>query len=464
VRATSSPATRSLAAAGAVLLFGLAAAACDWREFDDLKKRVPVAALGHPSDYPAGDDFGPILVAIPPPLDKSAAGRFVGTAVHTTGVAVFSFDAAGNATGAGVTGTALDQLGTGPVTAAAAIPGDQRVLLGAPAASVGDVLILNPNQPFTTTTFQTQAEGQFGVGVGAGNIGGGAAPEFVVTSSNTLHVYVDGEPTADRTYVSSGAADPCPIDFSSALSESERANRAIIVDKLLSSGVQIAVGTPVATTSGGHIAIFDFDAANTVTPFTCSALLTGTEARFGRSMALVDADGNGAPDHLIVGAPPTHAYLYALPLATGQAPVTMVMVTDATGSGSFGASVAAFDIDGKPGDEIFVGNPDATVNGKALAGNVSIYTFTGTSLAPLASTKHPNPLAEHDPSDGHSYGSAVVGMQFCPGNSASPAADGGTPTTDAGTAPCTRLPLVGSLTQVFVYFTINSRLMDARAH
>ena len=56
-------------------------------------------------------------------------------------------------------------------------------------------------------------EAQYGVGVGAGNIGGGAAPEFVVLSSNTLHVYVDSLPTVDRTYVSPGTADPCPDRF-----------------------------------------------------------------------------------------------------------------------------------------------------------------------------------------------------------------------------------------------------------
>ena len=461
MRAPSRATARSFAAAGAVLAFGLAAAACDWREFDDLKKKVPVAALAPPPDYSAGDDFGPILAALQPPPDNSSAGRFVATAVHTTSVAVFSFDAAGNPTGTGVVGTALDQLGQGPVTAAAAVPGDQRVLLGAPAASVGDVLILNSNAPVTTTTFQTKAEGQYGVGVGAGNIGGGAAPEFVVTSSNILHVYVDGEPTADRTYVSAGAADPCPIDFSAALPEADRANRPIIVDKLLSSGVQIGVGTPV-TTTGGHVAIFDFDATNTTNPFTCSALLVGTEAHFGRAMALVDTDGNGSPDHLIVGAPPTHAYLFTLPLSTGQAPVAMA--TDAMGGGSFGASVAAFDVDGKAGDEIFIGNPDATVNGATTAGSMSIYSFTGTALTLLAPTTYPNPLTEHDPSAGHGYGSGVIGMQFCPGNVASPGADGGIATTDGGPVPCTHLPLVGSLTKVYVYYTINSRHMDARVH
>ena len=106
VTARARPPSRSRAAAGALLACALAAAACDWRAFDDLKKKVPVAALQPPGDYPAGDDFGPILLAVPPPADRSSAGRFVAAAVYHTSVAVFEFDAAGNPKGTGITGTA----------------------------------------------------------------------------------------------------------------------------------------------------------------------------------------------------------------------------------------------------------------------------------------------------------------------------------------------------------------------
>ena len=41
-------------------------------------------------------------------------------------------------------------------------------------------------------------------------------------------------------------------------------------------------------------------------------------------------------------------------------------------TGQFGAAVAAFDIDGKPGDEMFIGNPDGLVAGTATAGRVSV--------------------------------------------------------------------------------------------
>ena len=61
-------------AAAAVIAFALAGAVagCDWRDFDNLKNGTPVLAVSAPSDYPAGDDFGPILLPLDPPTDGSA--------------------------------------------------------------------------------------------------------------------------------------------------------------------------------------------------------------------------------------------------------------------------------------------------------------------------------------------------------------------------------------------------------
>ena len=71
-------------------------------------------------------------------------------------------------------------------------------------------------------------------------------------------------------------------------------------------------------------------------------------------------------------------------------------------------------------------------------------------------TTFPNPLAEHDPGSGHGYGSGMVGMTFCPGNVLSPEADGGVADAGAGgIAACGPLPIIGSLSNVFAYFTLN---------
>jgi hypothetical protein len=308
-----------------------------------------------------------------------------------------------------------------------------------------------PGQPpqYPTMTFQpTVGESWYGIGVAAGQIGGAADPEIVVSSQSNLHVYVDGQPTNNKVYPPAGGPDPaCPTEFSSGLEDRDHLNRAIIVGALMGSGVQVAVGTPVVGSSPGHVSVFDVDL--TTGTFTCVAALSATEARFGRSMALVDLvpDANNTPDHLLVGAPPTHAYLYSLPLSTGQTPVATA--TDAMG-GYFGGAVAAFNIDGTAGDEMFVGNPDATVGGATKAGNVTVYT--GTAMTKLPSTAFPNPLAKNEPSAGDGYGSAIVGMTFCPGNVSSGGADGGA--TDGGVAACTTLPIVGALSKTFAYFTL----------
>jgi len=440
---------RAVASALVVVAVALAAGGCDWRQFDDLKKQTPVLAIGAPSNYPAGEDFGPILLPLAPPADGSAAGRFIGTATYKTSVGVISFDAAGSPSGVGITNDALDLLAQGPVTAIAPFPGGEQVLLGAPASAVGDVLVMDVDPPFQTKTFQELAEGQYGVGLAAWNIAGGAAPEVVVMSSATMHVYADVVLPAtgtEFTRTSSGAADPCPIEFTSALPPRDRNNRAVIIDQLLGSGTQIAVGTPTAS-GPGHVSIFTFDATNGI---TCAAALTAPEARFGVAMTLVDTNGDGTKDSLLVGAPPTHAYLFTLPLTNGQAPAQTA--TDMTTGGDFGGAVAAFDLDGKPGDEMFVGNPDATAGGSDTAGHVSIFTGAAMTMVPQATI--PNPLAMHEPKTGSGFGSGIASMPFCPGNVGAPVGDGGAATSDAGVAACTRVPLIGSLSKVYAYFTL----------
>ena len=196
------------------------------------------------------------------------------------------------------------------------------------------------------------------------------------------------------------------------------------------------------------MSIFNFDA--TTGALTCAMALTGAEAHFGRSMTLVDLEpSNGTePDHLLVGAPQTHAYLYKLPLSAGAAPVAMA--TETMPLANFGFSVAAFDIDGKPGDEMFIGSPDATVGNTTTAGQVFVYTGATMTLLPSTPT-FPNPLAEHEPGAGRGYGMAVAGMTFCARRAGA----------DGGARLLHEAPAVGSRSKVFAYFTLGK--IDPRA-
>lgn len=413
-----------LSLAGAL---AVAAAGCDWREFDDLKKNTLVASISPPSGYEVTDDFGRIIVALAPPADGSAAARFVTTATRQTSIAVMTLDAAGQVSGTAVEGQQLISLGNDPVRALAAVPGNQQVLLGAPIEDLGDVMLMSLTPPYTVTSFQKIGEPEYGAGLAAGNIGGGPAPEFVVTSSTKVHVYVDGQAALHQEQVSTTA---CPIDFSISLAEDVRRNRAVMVAPLLASGTQIAVGSP-AISGGGRVSIFDFDA--TTMTFTCALSLTQAESRFGQSMALGDFDADGKAD-LLVGAPPNKVYMYRWPVT---ATATATITSRGTAGVAFGASVAAFNLDGSPGDEALVGNPDADVGGASGAGNVQI--FTGPMLAGQLPSSVPSTLTAFEVKAGAAYGSAVAGLQFCPG---------------AAPSTCVNLALAGASSRALAYFTI----------
>jgi hypothetical protein len=45
-------------------------------------------------------------------------------------------------------------------------------------------------------------------------------------------------------------------------------------------------------------------------------------------------------------------------------------------------------------------------------------------------------------------------MPFCPANVGVGGGDGGAAASDGGVAACTRVPLIGSLSKVYTYFTL----------
>jgi hypothetical protein len=429
-----------LGAAGFVALVG---PACDWRKFDDIKGRTPVLAIGAPSNFAAtSEDFGRVIAPAGPPADGSRAARFVVAGAGETAIAVVTLDTAGQASSESVASAELESLPEGvAITALAAIPGTERMLLGVPEIvgfPGGHALRMDLAPPYQVTAFVANTtEPLFGAGVASDNIGGGAAPELVVLSATALHVYVDGAATDEIVHAESPA---CPFALSGSLPTQGRLNRAVAIGRNLlgAGGVQVVVGTPNPA-SPGTVSIFTVDiAARTI---TCSLLLTGADNLFGQSLTLGEFNNDAAPD-LLVGSPPTHAVLFRGPITA-----TPTMTITATGAVRFGASVAALPLDGMPGDEALIADPDATVNGEAFAGNVSVYS--GPALATKAK---PTPvtdfMSDRTPGASEFYGSVVRVLPFC--GSATGAPDAGTGCVTTG------LPLVGSATRAFTYYTLGT--------
>jgi len=429
-------ARRALAAALLALApAALAGSGCDWRDFDSIQSRTPVLAVGAPSHFDS-NDFGRTLLPIATLPAGASGARFVVSSEQQTAVAIVDLDAKGQSKSQDI-GSPIFNVGE-PLTALAEVPGTGQVLLGGQDTSgSGTVYLMTLGSMPEVTLFDAQPnEDRFGLGVAAGALAGGAAPDFVVLSSDSLWVYLDGDATMRVPSAPPGA--DCPLLFSAGFSPRDRLRRAVLVAPLTGdpASQQIVVGSPQMD-SQGAVSVFTVAADGTA---TCAFTNRGPDARFGHALATGDFDGDGALD-LLVGSPPMHAFWIRGPLTPTSA---ILPVTLPAGSSELGSTVAAVNVDGKPGDEALVGNPDATVAGGTLAGEVHV--VTGAAL-----DKELQVVRRLQPSGDDALGIQLAALPFC--------------RSGCGTAAAAvqSIALVGSNTRAFTYYDLGLGAADPRA-
>jgi hypothetical protein len=310
-----------------------------------------------------------------------------------------------------------------------------KALLGAVFASgAGQVMELSMGGAgalaFTLFNPPEATAPSFGLGVAAQSFVGAADADYVVVSDDTVRVYADGGASTALALATSPA---CPIDLPTTLAAKYRKSRAVVVGTW-GAAPQIAVGTP----GQGTVSFLDVSATGGV---TCAFTITGSESRFGQSLAAGDFNGDHVLD-LLVGAPPSAAYLFLGPLSATSTPFAL---PSPAGVVEFGATVAAVNVDGAGGDEAVVGDPDATVEGADRAGQVVVFGMPGGAGAPVQRAE----LSDRYPAVDGAYGASVGALRFCK-------------TPPCASSDLLRLTLIGSASQTFVAFKLSPDDPDPR--
>jgi hypothetical protein len=415
-------------------------AACDWRKFDDIKDRTPVLAVGPTESFGPNDDFGRYVLPLTGPAAGATGGRFVVSAASTASLALVEIDAKGTVTTRNKSETLFRDE---EITALAEVPGGKQILLGAhqggPDPHLGAAYVLTIGTDGLTASLLAEPadDFEFGLGVGAGALAAGAPPDFVVLSSDRITVFLDGDAT--RAVASPPPPASCPIDISPAAAR-DRTSRPVIVADLKGTGApQIVVGTPAAAGGQGAVAVFDVDATTGVA--TCAFAYRDAAARFGQALAKGDFDNDGKDD-LLVGAPPRGAFWIRGPLTAASSILPVALAPGGAGA-QLGSSVGAADVDGVPGDEALVGDPEAVVAGKVQAGEVRI--VGGAML-----DDERDVVRRHTPAATDAFGVQVGGLPFC--------------TSACGTAGAVTqdLLLVGARTRVSTFFVLEAGDKDPR--
>ena len=159
---------------------------------------------------------------------------------------------------------------------------------------------------------------------------------------------------------------------------------------------------------------------------------------FAAPLAVGDIEDNDAPE--IAVASPDHRVVFVFRDVGGEpADPVVIRLPAPADSSSFGAAIVFGDFDGDEVEELAVGDPDASPEGVAGAGQVTLYRYDGEELTPAAT------LYDSEPEEGQQFGRSLTVAEF-----------------GIGGADYRDLLVVGADGEVFTYFRSTEDTDDPR--
>jgi hypothetical protein len=439
-------------------LFATSCPGCDWREFDTVLEKAPVLSMGAPDGYKSRD-IGKVVLPLPVPAARAStvASRFLVAGTETPSLAVIELDVAGRPRSFTASpAEIMDMAGDANAAVKSAVDlEDGRILLGTPAYAP------NPQMPVKGRIYFLQlvdkADGglefkidrglepgerlNLGLGVAAGKISGAAGTQDLAVASLTDVVLLeDGKQEVPPAQMIASKPTPaCDVSLDMTTPEKYKFRSLAVADFLAGGAEEIAVGVPREGSIAGRVVLLTRAADGLDCPLAFES--PERQPRFGTSLLKGDFNGDGKAD-LLVGAPPTRAYLYLGPFTAGTTPTATAlrhpMLMDSGSTGDFGFRVGAMDIDGMPGVELLVSAPDLTVGGANAAGQVFVFKRDGTFVGDVR---------DNSPATDASFGFTLNALRFAP---------------PAGCGTDRQVLLVGSSREVFAFYRLPGGPADPR--
>jgi hypothetical protein len=440
----------------------IAAGGCDWRTFDKEGDKAPVRSIGAPGGY-VGKDFGRVLMPLRNGMGAPAA--FVASGASSLSLLIIKVDARGGTSTSAAPESRLEAVDDSAVTGLAEFPTtgqtEAKLLLGAPDLRLEDFgqAFVYPVAEGEAVPVPAPTDVGSGRAVGVGPVTAPGAVDYVIASDGSLSVLAGGSAGPGALVTIPKGADACDPTFDQATLDTRyKGRRSFLMKSLWSEGLegtmQVVLGSPHASsTLGGTISFYGVRVAGeSVGCLGGAEMMTPEGAKiplFGVSLASGDFNDDRVPD-LLVGAPPRRAFVFLGPLPAGLA--TPIAIEDPAGV-DFGFAVAALNVDGMPGDEAMIADPDARVNETEGAGHVQTWRYVAATNKMEREVSMT--YADFTPGGGARYGYSVHALKFC--TTPTGATEPVTSCAD-GDANAARVLMVGAGNEVFLYFTVGDKI------